>query len=103
LLRSPSRKKTRTKLGGLENDANSSTTSSDKKLPNWFTCNTIRRILESRSKCHCWCCKDTGIRYNYDIEVLAEEIKSTQKSIAHCKEDTNKILSKVERLEKYFQ
>lgn len=81
------------------------TAQENKKLPNWFPRNTIRRILKTRSECNCCSCLDSGIRYDYEIdyELLQEEIKSTQKSIAHCKEDTNKILSKVQRLEAYFQ
>jgi hypothetical protein len=102
-------KKSRKKGGTLENEektiATLDTAQEDIRLPKvsdkWFVPKTIRRIIKTRSVCHCCCCADSGIKYNY--EVLAEEIKSTQKSIAHCKTDTNKILEKVERLERYFQ
>ena len=81
----------------------SSTTNVVIKLPHesCFTIESERRIIKSRSQCNCTCCIDSGVRYDY--EILKEEIKSTQKSIAHCKEDTNKILSKVEKLEAILQ
>ena len=46
----------------------------------------------NKNTCNCWVCRD----------ILQEEIKSVQKSLSHTRQDTNKILSKLERLEAYF-
>ncbi len=53
----------------------------------------------ARKKCKCSTC---WILHS-DYQILQEELKSTQKSIANCKSDTNKILDKIQKLETFFQ
>ena len=65
----------------------SNTTSKDKK----FTWETIKRRV-----CKCSTCE---ILYSD----LSDQLKCTQENIQRCKEDTNKILSKVEKLEAILQ
>ena len=90
-----------TKKEGQRRRYNELPSSSSTPIDKYFTYDTNgaenRKTIISRHKCPCWVCLDSGIRYNY--EILQQEIKSTQKSIAHCKEDTNKILGKIAELE----
>ena len=54
---------------------------------------------KTNRRCRCSTCEILHSTY----QILSEEIRSTQKSIAHCKEDTNKILGKIAKLETFFQ
>ena len=60
---------------------------------NYTTLSNDKKVYDNNNYgCPCWVCKDLG-----------EQMKSLQKAQARTKQDTNKILAKISKLESFFQ